>query len=714
MKQRQRPWTPLAALLGAMALTAAALASNPAPGERDPPTLVELTPAAEAARAPFVRATPLATSAGARATLETIETAPTIQHIRVGRASPTLAVATRSFTLELGKEHGTLRVENLQHRHEDGIDHLYHLDIEARREISLVVEGPDVSGWIRTSERTWSLVPLGDGATAVAEHDLSRRPYAHMHDEPRPADPDTPRNKATAPEALSAARRALAAEERGETMIDVLVVFTEAARTVSGNAAGSMRMLLARAFADTNRIFENSGLDTRLRLVHAEQTAYVESDWNGTDLCYLRTTATTGGEFCAQPPSTPKAPDSLDEAHALRDAHGADLVMLINGVWNGAGIATKFAGTPEGAYSVVNARTEREAGYAVAHELGHNLDGAHNPAHAYPALVSYAYGRCNTEDNWNTVMSYADDGPPDHNECRWQIPLLAGPRVVGPKGRPTGDTTTHDVVRRFTETTPIVAGFRTAVEAPTTHHLVPFVPKTNAANGLHAFVRVINRSTASGTVTITATDDAGDERTTWLEIEASSARHFNSRDLEAGGVKGLGPGIGPSALARRLTLSSNLDLKVLAYARTADGFVTSLHETAPKWTTGAGQSALVEFFNPGSNRRIASHLRIINLEDRTTRITVHGYDDAMTLTGPDRQPSILTPPIPERRRALFDMAPRTARNLASWTLEQGMPDAWGNLGEGKGKWTIVVHAEGTIEVMSLLYNDAGYLTNVSR
>ena len=68
-----------------------------------------------------------------------------------------------------------------------------------------------------------------------------------------------------------------------------------------------------------------------------------------------------------------------------------------------------------------------------------------------------------------------------------------------------------------------------------------------------------------------------------LLIGAGAATHFNSDDLEAGSArKGLPDGVGPpGAGIWRLELSSLLDIEVLSYARTSDGFVTSLHDTAP-------------------------------------------------------------------------------------------------------------------------------------
>ena len=102
-------------------------------------------------------------------------------------------------------------------------------------------------------------------------------------------------------------------------------------------------------------------------------------------------------------------------------------------------------------------------------------------------------------------------------------------------------------------------------------------------------------------------------------IGAGAATHFNS-DLEAGSArKGLPDGVGPpGAGIWRLELSSLLDIEVLSYARTSDGFVTSLHDTAP---AAAGVHRVV-FLNPGRNVDQVSRLRLINPGTEDAFVTI--------------------------------------------------------------------------------------------
>ena len=78
------------------------------------------------------------------------------------------------------------------------------------------------------------------------------------------------------------------------------------------------------------------------------------------------------------------------------------------------------------------------------------------------------------------------------------------------------------------------------------------------------------------------------------------------------------------ASAWRLTLSSDLDIQVLAYIRHDDGFLTSMHDAAPR----AEDGRRVAIFNPGSNPDQVSGLRLVNPTAEDAEVTVAGIDDA--------------------------------------------------------------------------------------
>ncbi len=208
------------------------------------------------------------------------------------------------------------------------------------------------------------------------------------------------------------------------------------------------------------------------------------------------------------------------------------------------------------------------------------------------------------------------------------------------------------------------------------------------------FVRIINRSDEDGAVRVRAIDDSG--RTfdpVSLSLGARQALHFNSDDLETGnaqkGITGTGSGTGNW----RLKLESSLDIEVLAYVRTTDGFLSSMHDLVRKPST----NHLVPTFNPGDNHNQVSRLRLINPSANDAAVTVVGVDDQGSRT----------PPVS------LTLSAREARSITAQQLESGHSSLNGRLGDGNGKWRLFVSADAPIQVMSLLESPTGHLTNLS-
>ena len=215
---------------------------------------------------------------------------------------------------------------------------------------------------------------------------------------------------------------------------------------------------------------------------------------------------------------------------------------------------------------------------------------------------------------------------------------------------------------------------------------------------VEGFMRVINRSSDSGTVRITAHDDAGmtGMETVTLSLAANQRRHFNSADLENGNIdKGLAGAVGDGQGDWRLALTSELDIDVFVYARTKPGgFLTSLHDTAPC----TANRCRVVVFNPGSNLDQRSLLRLVNPGAEAAAVTIIGTDDA------GQSPDAVR----------LQLAAGAATTLTSQDLESGTGEGLsGALGDGAGKWELVVEADRAIHVMSLLKSPSGHLTNLS-
>ncbi|MCY4011412.1 MAG: hypothetical protein OXG82_01720 [Gammaproteobacteria bacterium] len=219
-----------------------------------------------------------------------------------------------------------------------------------------------------------------------------------------------------------------------------------------------------------------------------------------------------------------------------------------------------------------------------------------------------------------------------------------------------------------------------------------------AANPLQeGFMRIVNHSATPGTVRIEATDDAGRaSMPVTLALDAWAAVHLNSNDLESGNAaKGLPDGVGAGSGNWRLRLDTELLIEALAYIRTPDGFVTSVHDLV----VNHGARHHVPIFNPGSNENQQSILRVANPGPESTAVTIVGYDDSGS-----RAPS---------GDVRLTLMPRQARTITAQELEIGAHWFDGSLGDGQGKWRLFLASDRPIQVMNLMQTPTGHLTNLS-
>ena len=213
------------------------------------------------------------------------------------------------------------------------------------------------------------------------------------------------------------------------------------------------------------------------------------------------------------------------------------------------------------------------------------------------------------------------------------------------------------------------------------------------------FVRWV-RSVASfstGMVRIHAIDDTGERfGPVTVTIGAKASRHFNSDDLESGNVdKGLSEAVGDGDGYWRLELETTLDIEPLAYLRTEDGFVTSMHDLVAQ---GASMRYHVPFFNPGGNQTQVSRLRLINTSDTDNEVTIVGLDDDGERAADDVR---------------LTLPGDGARTVTAQELESGGSDLTGAFGDGTGKWHLFVSAEHPVQLVNMLKSPTGHLTNLS-
>ena len=657
-------------------------------------------------------ASPAALTAEQTATLDTIRSDPAASGIRIGRSAPTaLAAALDARALSIvvpapsasGASPETADAViaftgvDVEHSDEDLVS-LYARDDETDSEVALVVQGPDVLGSIRHGAEVYKVHPLGDGLTAVYRYDTSQlRRHPPNWDEFMRKNESMHRQAPQAPDAPPPddAGTSGAAADTGD-VIDLLVAYTPAAR----RAAVNIDAFIQFAIDNTHRVYRNSNIGLRLRLVHKYQVNYTEHSNMGVDLDRLRDTDD----------------GTMDEVHGLRDRYGADLVALIVGrsTDKACGIANlpdfdrhpDFDWSTRG-FSVTAHNCETMTYHTFAHELGHNQGAHHDPDNTCdsppcrllpPPTFPYRYGRCNVAQNvaqsWHTIMSYRSN---TQGNCEQEIPYFSSP-TLNYRGTPTGDAARRDNRRVLMGTASRVANYRQSVNTGGgTGHVLPYILAARTA-GRRGFVRIVNRSAQAGTVTLTAIDNAGrNAGTETLDLAASGAIHFSSHDLERGNAdKGLS-GVGAGTGHWRLVLTSSLDIQPLAYVRsTTDGFITRIDDVEAE-AEGSGNRYIVHFFNPGRNRSQRSYLRLINPGRAGTRITISAHDDQGRNHGP----------------VSLNLPAGHARHVTASELEAGGRGLDGRLGTGSGKWRLTVTATQPVQVMSLLQTPTGRLANLS-
>ena len=227
-------------------------------------------------------------------------------------------------------------------------------------------------------------------------------------------------------------------------------------------------------------------------------------------------------------------------------------------------------------------------------------------------------------------------------------------------------------------------------------HFVPYLPSASDALGRTGVARVINHSDEAGEVRIDGFDDEGQSYgPVTLSIDAGEAVHFHSEHLESGTEeRALSGALGPGEGAWRLELSSELDIEVLSYVITADGLLTAMHDTVPS----EGGRHRVAIFNPDISTNRMSHLRLVNPGEEAAEVSIVGVDDRGESPG-----SEVTTTIPAGASRTFTAA----------DLESGGEGLEGALGDGEGKWRLLVESAQPIVAIGLLSDSVGHLSNLS-
>ncbi|MEO5729220.1 MAG: M12 family metallo-peptidase [Byssovorax sp.] len=233
----------------------------------------------------------------------------------------------------------------------------------------------------------------------------------------------------------------------GNTQIDVMIVYTPAAKAMYGQAG--IEAKIQTAVASANQAYQSSQVPLQLNLVHTAEVSYDESAHDLVDgLNKLQ--GTSDG--------------SMDNVHALRNQYGADMVSLMfaeGGAYCGYGSIMTNVNSGFAPYAFSTVSSTCISNYSVTHELGHNMGCAHDrdnagtTTYAYPYAYGYRYCGAGSERD---LMSYSCTGSTRMN-------YLSNPNISF-EGLPTG-TVNDDCARTVRNTAGVIASFRTQARCAT-------------------------------------------------------------------------------------------------------------------------------------------------------------------------------------------------------------------------------------------------------
>lgn len=311
----------------------------------------------------------------------------------------------------------TARIESVQTVWAETTAWTGRLEADPLGHLTLVKRGRRLDGLVATLAGVYEIRGDGKGLAVIAQLDQSAYP---PEGEPIPI---------SAPAASAAAGQPLADDG---SVIDVLALYTPAARAAAGGVAG-IENVIHLAIAGTNQSYANSNVTQRLNLVGMSEVSYTESGDMGLDLDRLRL---TNDGF-------------MDNAHTLRNTLYADEVVLLVESSQYCGIAylmtTVSAGFANYAFAVV-ARECAVGNYSFAHELGHNMGARHDWfVDTETTPHTYAHGYVNTAPGarWRTIMAYNNHCSAQGFNCS-RLNHWSNPNVLyngAPMGVPPGSST---------------------------------------------------------------------------------------------------------------------------------------------------------------------------------------------------------------------------------------------------------------------------------
>lgn len=251
-------------------------------------------------------------------------------------------------------------------------------------EVYLTVGSGSVHGFITTRRQRFEIVQIGPDRYALSEinwQGLADETTTHVV-EPIPDITDSPAS--------------IEGMSDDGSIVDVMVLYTTAARDGAGGTTNILNFINS-LIASTNQSFANSGVLFRVRLAHAAEVSYDETNLSLPNTLDALVNGTGG--FAA--------------AHSLRDIYRADLVSLIVNHFDGATCGMGRSMSPlspafaPSAFSIA-VRSCALSNFSFAHELGHTMGSVHarGDGVSEQGAFPYSFGYKAPDRLFRTIMAY--------------------------------------------------------------------------------------------------------------------------------------------------------------------------------------------------------------------------------------------------------------------------------------------------------------------
>lgn len=228
---------------------------------------------------------------------------------------------------------------------------------------------------------------------------------------------------------------------------------------------------------------------------------------------------------------------------------------------------------------------------------------------------------------------------------------------------------------------------------------IPYFASESNTNNT-SLLRLGNTGSLTANISITGYTLDGQVGESVLDVSLlpGEAVTLNPKDLETSNAnKGLIGKLGQGEDSWSLTVDTGVSVNVTHTLRgKSAGELSDLSDKIPV----VDNTAIVYFFNPASNESQRSFLRITNSSDQINNVVIRGVDD----TG-QQGVSVVS----------VTLGARQSVNLFSSDLENGnlTKGLTGSLGDGVGKWRLFVDFDANTDILSLVQNPNGLVTNMS-